>query len=83
MSEVGMENTILQTNGNTRIITIVQRVFRDYPGNLAVKLWTSETLKIGAGEPDVTIIFHQPNLFRNLILYRDPLLLAEAYIRRV
>ncbi len=60
---------------------IVQRVFRDYPGAVAVRLWNGETLNFGAGAPEVTLVFHHPGLFRNLILNRDPLRLAEAYFR--
>lgn len=60
---------------------IVQRVFRDYPGEVAVRLWNGETLNFGAGTPDVTLVFHHPGLFRDLILFRDPLRLAEAYFQ--
>jgi len=57
----------------------VRRVFRDYPGAVAVRLWNGETLNFGAGVPEVTLMFHHPGLFRDLILFRDPLRLAEAY----
>lgn len=60
---------------------IVQRVFRGYKGKLAVRLWNGETVDIGGGSPEVTLIFHEPGLFRELVLYRDPLRLAEAYFQ--
>jgi hypothetical protein len=60
---------------------IVRRVFRDFPGNLAVRLWNGDTLKFGGGVPDVTLVFNDPGLFRELILLRDPLRLAEAYFQ--
>jgi len=60
---------------------IVQRVFREYPGSLAVRLWNGEVLTFGAGTPDVTLVFRDPGLFRELVLSRDPLRLAEAYLQ--
>lgn len=60
---------------------IVQRVFRDYPGNLAVRLWDGSTSSFGAGRPAVTLIVREPGVLRDLILFRDPLRLAEAYVQ--
>lgn len=60
---------------------IVRRVFRDYPGNLSVHLWDGEVLEFGDSESATTLIFHGPGVFRNLILLRDPLYLAEAYFQ--
>ena len=67
--------------GARRAAGIVRRVFRDYPGEIAVRLWNGETLNFGAGAPDVTLVFHRPGLFRDLILFRDPLRMAEAYFQ--
>lgn len=64
-----------------RAIAVVRRVLRDYPGRLAVRLWSGETVGIGAGPPDFTLVFRHPVPFRDLILSRDPLRLAEAYFR--
>ncbi len=74
---------IAPKRSSTRVGRVVQRVFRDYPGNIAVRLWHGETLKFGPGLPDVTLIFRDPRLFRDLILFRDPLRLAEAYFQGV
>lgn len=60
---------------------IVQRAFRGYPGNLAVRLWTGGMLTFGSGTPDVTLVIRDPRLLRELILFRDPLRLAEAYFQ--
>jgi len=60
---------------------IVQRVFRGYNRKLSVRLWNGETVDVGGGSPEVTLIFHEPRLFRELVLYRDPLRLAEAYFQ--
>lgn len=67
------------TNGTAR--RIVQRVFRDYPGKLAVRLWDGQTVAFGEGAPEVTLVFHQSRPFRDLVLFADPLRLAEAYFR--
>jgi len=58
---------------------LVQRIFRDYPGNLSIHLWDGEALVFGNTGPATTLIFHDPSVFRKLILLRDPLHLAEAY----
>jgi len=60
---------------------IVRRVFRDYQGSLAVRLWNGKMLTFGAGAADVTLVVRDPGLFRDLILFRDPLYLAEAYFQ--
>ncbi len=67
--------------GITRVGRIVQRVFRDLPENIAVRLWHGETLKFGPGVPDATLVFRDPHLFREMVLFRDPLRLAEAYFQ--
>ena len=76
-----MDQFVVPKHSSTRAGKIVQRVFRNYPGNLAVRLWNGETLKFGPEEPDATLIFSHPQLFRDLILFRDPLRLAEAYFQ--
>lgn len=65
--------------GTGRAAGMVRRVFRDYPGDLAVSLWDGNTLAFGQGAPEFTLIFRDPRTFRELILGRDPLRLAEAY----
>lgn len=60
---------------------VVQRVLRDYRGNLAVRLWDGQTLRFGEGAPEACLAFRHPGLLRDLVLSRDPLRLAEAYIQ--
>ncbi|MEW5756311.1 MAG: cyclopropane-fatty-acyl-phospholipid synthase family protein [Pseudomonadota bacterium] len=60
---------------------VVRRVFRDYPGSLAVRLWDGQTLVFGERAPEVCLNFRDPRLFRDLVLFRDPLRLAEAYFQ--
>jgi cyclopropane-fatty-acyl-phospholipid synthase len=76
-----MELSLTEGIGASRAKQVVRRVFRDYPGSLAVRLWNGETQEIGEGPPDFTLIFHDARPFRELILFRDPLRLAEAYFQ--
>jgi hypothetical protein len=57
--------------GTRRAEGIVQGVFRDYPGSLAVRLWDDRTLAVGRGAPEFTLVFRNPRPFRELTLYRD------------
>ena len=76
-----MELSLAEDRGVNRAKQVVLRVFRAYPGSLAVRLWNGETLTIGRGRPDFTLVFNDPRAFRDLILFRDPLRLAEAYFQ--
>ncbi len=76
-----MEISLTESTGANRAKQVVRRTFRAYPGSLAVRLWNGETLTIGRGQPDFTLVFHDPRPFRDLILFRDPLRLAEAYFQ--
>ncbi len=58
---------------------VLRRVFRDCPADLAVRLWDGRTLAFGRGVPECTFVFRTPGIFRELLLSRDPLRLAEAY----
>ena len=65
--------------GAERAAGIVQRVFRDYPGSMAVRLCDGQMLAFGGGAPEFTLVFRESRLVRELILTRDPLRMAEAY----
>lgn len=64
---------------STRAKNIVQRVFRNYSGGLHIRFWDGDVIIVGAGQPAATIIFHSASIFRELILKRNPLRLADAY----
>lgn len=75
-------DTVMKAStANGRARRLVQRVFDDYEGRLAVRLWDRVTVNVGAGPPAFTLIVRDPALFREMGLYRDPLRLAEAYFR--
>lgn len=59
---------------------ILRPVLRDWPGCLAVRLWDGETLRFG-DSPSCTLVFRDPRALRELILFRNPLRLAEDYVR--
>lgn len=71
----------LTTSGADRAKHILQRLFRDFGGNFRIVLWDGSGLNLGSGRPEFTLAFRSPVAFRNLILTRNPLLLAEAYFR--
>lgn len=58
---------------------IVQRLLHGFPEALAVRLWDGRAL--GSGDAACTLVLHHPQVLRELILRRDPLRLAEAYLR--
>lgn len=62
-----------------RAMRILQRVFEGYCGSLAVRLWNDETLSFGDDPQLATLVFDSAGPLRDMILFRDPLRLAEAY----
>jgi cyclopropane-fatty-acyl-phospholipid synthase len=73
------EAAIAGTVGAGRARQLLTRIFQNYIGNLAIRLWDGETLKLGPGTPEATLVFHHPHQLRDLILFRDLLRLAEDY----
>jgi cyclopropane-fatty-acyl-phospholipid synthase len=72
--------------GAGRAAALLQRIFRRYAGQLTLKLWTGKTLDVGDADPlkpasSFTLVFRSVGAVRALVLGRDPLRLAEAYIR--
>ncbi|HQR50844.1 MAG TPA: cyclopropane-fatty-acyl-phospholipid synthase family protein [Methylophilaceae bacterium] len=58
---------------------MLRRLLRGYPTALVVHLWDGRTLHIGEGSPAFTLSLQHPGVLRDLVLYRDPVRLAEAY----
>lgn len=47
-----------------------------------MRLWDGQTLEIGGGPPDFTLVFHHPAPLRDQILFRDTMChVAEAVYR--
>lgn len=58
---------------------IVERIFRDYRGGICVRFWDGHTVSLGERPPRFTLVFRNPRRFRDLVLFRDPLRLADAH----
>jgi hypothetical protein len=65
------EAAIASTVGAGRARQLLTRIFQNYIGNLAIRLWDGETLKLGPGTPEATLVFHHPHQLRDLILFRE------------
>ena len=69
----------------SRAASLLQRIFHHYAGRLTVRLWNGELLTLGradapAAPAPYTLVFRSPAAVRALILGRDHLRLAQAYI---
>lgn len=58
---------------------ILRRLFRDYREAFTIHLWNGSVLHIGDTSPAFTLGVLHPNVLRHLVLFRDPIRLAEAY----
>jgi len=76
-----MDSSLTANTGARRAERMVARVFRDYPGSMAVRLWDGQKFAFGGGAPEFTLVLREPRPLRELILARDPLRLAESYFR--
>jgi cyclopropane-fatty-acyl-phospholipid synthase len=63
----------------THICNTLKRVFRHHRGALAVRLWSGETIYVGQGEPEFTLVFKDPHSLRDLVFWQNPLQLVRAY----
>lgn len=58
---------------------ILSLIFKNYPDSFLIKLWDNSLLRIGDGAAAFTLALKHAKVPRDLILFRDPLQLAEAY----
>ncbi len=58
---------------------ILRRIFKGYEGAFTIKLWDNSVLQIGNGASAFTLTFHASHVLRDLVLFHDPIRLAEAY----
>lgn len=58
---------------------ILKRLFKEYQGVFAIRLWDGNTLKIGNGVPAFTLDIRHAHVLRHLVFFRDPVQLAEVY----
>lgn len=58
---------------------ILRRLFRDYKEVFAIRLWNGSVFQIGDGSPVFTLSIQHHSVLRHLVLFSDPIRLAEAY----
>lgn len=66
-------------NGLDSAHRILYRLLDGYPNVLAVYLWDNRVLQVGEGQPAFTLHLRHPGVLRDLVLFQDPVRLAEAY----
>lgn len=54
-------------------------LFKTYKGAFKVELWDNSVLHIGKGAPSFTLNIRSSSVLRDLVLFHDPIRLAEAY----
>jgi len=58
---------------------ILEQILADYRGTVAVKIWNGERV-VGQADAPCTVVFNQPSVLRQLVLHRNVVRLAEAYL---
>lgn len=58
---------------------ILRHLFRDYEGAFTITLWDDSVLYIGKDVSVFTLTIRSPKVLRDLVLFHDPIRLAEAY----
>lgn len=58
---------------------VLSYLFRDYLGSFVIRLWNDSVLRIGNDLSAFTLNIKDAGVLRDLILFRDPIRLAEAY----
>lgn len=58
---------------------VLSYLFRDYLGSFMVRLWNDNVLRIGDDISAFTLNVKHVAVLRDLIIFRDPIRLAEAY----
>lgn len=61
---------------------ILIRLFANFDGSLRVGLWDDSVLELGRDTPAFSLIFRSARAFRELVLKRDPLHLAELFFQQ-
>ncbi|NOX09678.1 MAG: class I SAM-dependent methyltransferase [Gammaproteobacteria bacterium] len=58
---------------------ILSLVLADYHGPVAIRLWDGE-LAMGKDDAPCTVVLNQPSMLRGLVLHKNVMQLAEAYL---
>jgi cyclopropane-fatty-acyl-phospholipid synthase len=65
--------------GHNTAHLILRRIFKEYEGGFIIRLWDNSMLNIGNGLSAFTLTIHSSAVLRDLVLFSDPIRLAEAY----
>lgn len=79
--EVDLDHNLQFDNGNhyTAANQVLSYLFSDYLGSFVIQLWNDSKLRIGNDFAEFTLKIKDVSVLRDLILFRDPVRLAEAY----
>ena len=58
---------------------VLLKIFKNYPDTFSFKLWDKSELLIGYGASKFTITIQSPFVLRDIVMFQDPVKLAEAY----
>ena len=58
---------------------ILHRLFKKYLGAFTIRLWDNSVMYIGKDISAFTLTVRSPKVLRDLVLFHDPIRLAEAY----
>ena len=58
---------------------ILRPIFKNYSGSFLIKFWDDSMLRVGNEASAFTLRLKHAKVPRDLVLYRDPIRLAEAY----
>ena len=58
---------------------ILLKIFKAYPDIFTFKLWDNREFLIGKGISKFTIAIQSPTVLKDIVLFQDPIKLAEAY----
>lgn len=62
-------------------LRILNRLLRSFRGSMALRLWNGLTHHIGRSSPAFTLVVRDATVLKQLVLNRNPILLADAYFR--
>jgi cyclopropane-fatty-acyl-phospholipid synthase len=81
MTEMSLDRNLQFDSGNryTAAHQVLSYLFSDYLGSFVIHLWNDSKLRIGNDFAEFTLKIKDASVLRDLILFRDPVRLAEAY----
>ncbi len=81
-----MQLNQLVNQDDSDVIALLKRLFRNFEGNIKIRLWNDKRLSLGkasflSADSPCTLVLRTPQVVRQLVLSNDPLSLAETYFR--